>query len=232
MKKMNLHNSKFILRKTPGHLLIRFIWLLLLLSSLSLLLFQRRYSDGHILLWNNLRIVGDRTELTHFLPKDAEVLELGVRDAKYASEILYLSEVLQRTVFYTGIDSWSLGKHTTDEYAKALKKLRGQRSKATLIRAFFKEIGNFFEREQFDLIYVDGFAGTGEEKGKTFWMSWPYLKRGGIFAGHDYASKKYPLVKKYLDEFKKSVAPNETLYVTEKGDNSGDNERSFYFRKP
>ena len=45
-------------------------------------------------------------------------------------------------------------------------------------------------------------------------------------------SKKYPLVTKYLDEFKKSVVPNEMLYVTEKGDNSGDNERSFYFRKP
>ena len=221
---MNLHKFEVNLRKTPGHVLIRFIWLFLLLSSLSLLLFQKRYFYGHVSTRINLRIIGDRTELTHFLPRDAEVLELGVRDAKHASEILYLSKALQKKVFYTGVDSWSIGKHTSDEYAKALKNLRGQRSKSTLIRAFFKEIGNFFEREQFDLIYVDGFAGTGEEKGKTFWMSWPYLKRGGIFAGHDYASKKYPLVKKYLDEFKKSVAPNETLYVTEKGDDSGDND--------
>jgi len=230
---MNLHKFEVNMRKTPGHLLIRFIWLFLLLSSLSLLLlFQRRYSYGQISTRNNLRIIGDRTELIHFLPRDAEVLELGVRDAKHASEILYLSDALQKNLFYTGVDSWSIGKHTTDEYAKALKNLRGQRSKSTLIRASFKDIGNFFESEQFDFIYVDGFAGTGEEKGKTFWMSWPYLKGGGIFAGHDYASKKYPLVTKYLDEFKKSVAPNETLYVTEKGDDSGDNERSFYFRKP
>ena len=122
---MNLHNFEVNLRKTHGHLLIRFICLLLLLSPLSLLLFQRRYSDGHVSLWNNLRLIDDRTELTHFLPKDAEVLELGVRDAKHASEILYLSEVLQKNVFYTGVDSWSLGKHTIDEYAKALEKLRG-----------------------------------------------------------------------------------------------------------
>ena len=108
---MNLHNFEVNLRKTHGHLLIRFICLLLLLSPLSLLLFQRRYSDGHVSLWNNLRLIGDRTEVTHFLPKDAEVLELGVRDAKHASEILYLSEVLQKNVFYTGVDSWSLGAH-------------------------------------------------------------------------------------------------------------------------
>jgi hypothetical protein len=95
-------------------------------------------------LWNNLRLIGDRTELVHFLPERCEVLELGVRDAKHASEILYLSEVLQKNVFYTGVDSWSLGKHTTDEYAKALKRLRGQRSKSTLVRALFKDIRIFF----------------------------------------------------------------------------------------
>ena len=52
------------------------------------------------------------------------------------------------------------------------------------------------------------------------------MKRGALLAGHDYALSKYPLVTKYLDRFKSLVAPNQTLYVTKKGDDSGDREKS------
>jgi len=179
-----------------------------------------------------VKIVDDRTELVRFLPTKARVLELGVRDAKYAFEILQESSKLSRKIHYTGIDSWSSGTHTVNEYALAFKKLKIFEAQSTIIRCTFEEAVNFFEKEYFDFIYIDGFAETGEEKGETFKLWWPYLKSGGLFAGHDYASSKYPLVTKYLDIFKSANAPNQVLYVTKEGDDSNDREKSFYFIKP
>lgn len=46
-------------------------------------------------------------------------------------------------------------------------------------------------------IYVDGYAHTGEDRGKTLFDWYPKLKIGGLMAGDDYHDD-WPLVKKLL----------------------------------
>ena len=74
-----------------------------------------------------------------------------------------------------------------------------------------------FDDEYFDFIYVDGYAHTGEEKGKTFIDWFPKLKPGGIFAGHDY-SEKYPLVVENVNMFVSSINAKINIIKDESAD--------------
>tara|TARA_Y100000389_G_C17052243_1_gene313332 strand:+ start:118 stop:318 length:201 start_codon:yes stop_codon:yes gene_type:complete len=58
-----------------------------------------------------------------------------------------------------------------------------------------------FPDDFFDFIYVDGYAHTGEENGKTFFDWWPKLKQNGIFSGDDYDNKKWTEVYKNVNNF-------------------------------
>jgi hypothetical protein len=42
------------------------------------------------------------------------------------------------------------------------------------------------------MIYIDGYAHTGQEGGQTLRDWWPKLAPGGVFAGHDYDLAAYP----------------------------------------
>jgi hypothetical protein len=64
----------------------------------------------------------------------------------------------------------------------------------------FNEALPLFPDQYFDFIYVDGYAANGEEGGGTLYDWWPKLRRGGVFAGHDY-SPDWPLVMKAVDSF-------------------------------
>jgi len=62
--------------------------------------------------------------------------------------------------------------------------------------------------EDFDFIYIDGNAGSGQEKGETIFNWYCKLKPGGIYSGHDYY-KKYPLtienVNKFAERYEKQL---------------------------
>lgn len=74
------------------------------------------------------------------------------------------------------------------------------RSRNTIIRKTFDEALLMFSDEYFDFIYIDGYAHTGQEEGKTMSDWFPKLKAGGIISGDDY-SEKWPKVIEQVDKF-------------------------------
>ncbi|MFQ3200803.1 MAG: SAM-dependent methyltransferase [Zhongshania sp.] len=93
--------------------------------------------------------------------------------------------------FY-GVDLYE-DDHDTKEYISALK-LVGIEDDYTLLRMSFDDVIELFEDTFFDFIYFDGYAHTGEERGKTFSDWYRKLKVGGVFAGDD-SHDDWPLVK-------------------------------------
>jgi len=189
---------------------------------------HRRLLATHL---HHVTTVEQRIDFIKFIPRQAEGLELGVRTGVFSRELLGTKHFAH----LTGIDAWgdvSRG-HENSEYITALKALRSFRENSTVIRMFFEPAAAAFEDESFDFIYCDGYAHTGGNNGKDFEQYWPKLKKGGLFAGHDYGGK-YPLVKTYVDKFfadkkaKGEVAGE--LFITSAGD-TVDNERSWYMRK-
>jgi len=176
-----------------------------------------------------LRIVERREELVSFLPERAEGLELGVRTGDFSKQLLESGKFRH----LTSIDAWAAGSHDIREYTIAVKKLSRYRANNTIIRALFDDALPIVVDESMDFIYLDGTAKSGFSGGKDLTNWWPKLKRGGLFAGHDYGGK-YRLIKPRVDSFfNKKKSENQVtgrLYVTKRGDRS-DKQHSWYFRK-
>lgn len=142
-------------------------------------------------------MTNSRNDLFNLLKGDQNIgIELGVAKG------LYSKAMVDSNKFYKvyGIDRYG-DHHDTKEYIDALKYV-GLDKPYILIRSFFEEALDLFSDNYFDFIYIDGYAHSGQEKGKTFEQWFSKLKIGGIFAGHDYHSK-WPLTVKHVDEFVK-----------------------------
>jgi SAM-dependent methyltransferase len=63
-----------------------------------------------------------------------------------------------------------------------------------LLRMTFAEAHLLFPDEFFDFVYVDGYAHSGEEGGRTILDWYAKVKPGGILAGDDYDPVRWPLV--------------------------------------
>ena len=129
----------------------------------------------------------DRFDAVRMIEVDAPSgLELGVAAGVYSEQ------VNKRVDFasYTGVDAF-IGHHS-DEYNKAAK-VYGAIKGAQLIRATFDDFKRSGSCGMYDYVYIDGFAHTGEEGGKTISDFWVHLRMGGIIAGDDYHSD-WPLV--------------------------------------
>jgi hypothetical protein len=87
-----------------------------------------------------------------------------------------------------------------------------------------------FPDEYFDFIYVDGYAHTGQERGKTFYDWWPKVKPGGLFGGDDY-DVQWPETTTAVNTFVKNV--NRELYVTQcdKGEDWASLFQSWFVQK-
>lgn len=133
-------------------------------------------------------------------------IELGVAKGIYAKRMVE-SKKFKR--FY-GVDMYA-DTHDTAEYCAALKYIGYQNPSYCLLRTDFDSALELFDDNHFDFIYVDGFAHTGEEGGKTLidWLK--KLKNGGILAGDDY-HEDWPLVKWAVNDFVKRLGVE--LYVT------------------
>jgi len=191
-----------------------------------------RLSDSEPM--NKVRALPDinlRTELATLVPYGSEALELGVRTAMFSEQLLSA----HRFGHLTSIDAWqdTDRHHYIEEYGSSIKRLRPYRENNTIIRMFFDEAVAYFDNESFDFIYVDGYAHTGANEGRDFSNWWPKLKKGGLFAGHDYGTN-YPLVKKFLDPFyrdkKSSKEVIGEMHLTKMPDEV-EGEISWYFRK-
>jgi len=136
-----------------------------------------------------------RSHLVDLLPSDAVVIELGVAAGAFAVELLKRSPSIR----YVGVDRWS-DHHNEAEMVAATSAIKEMSLEANLIRATFRQALEGFGVGTADMVYIDGYAHTGQERGETLRDWWPVLKSGGIFAGHDY-DPKYSATMKAVDAF-------------------------------
>ena len=82
----------------------------------------------------------------------------------------------------------------------------------------FDEALSLFPDEYFDFIYIDGYAHTGQDNGKTLTDWWPKLKKGGVFSGDDYHSD-WPNTMRVVNEFtaQNNLKLNIFKFTAEKG---------------
>lgn len=123
------------------------------------------------------------------LPAEGNVgIELGVARGAFSARMVASGKFRQ---FY-GVDAYVDG-HSTGEYKTALR-ATGLWSDYRLLRMNFAQAVDLFPDAHFDFIYVDGFAHSGLEGGRTLSDWYPKLKPGGILAGDDYDPNVWPLV--------------------------------------
>lgn len=122
-------------------------------------------------------------------------IELGVAAGSFAERMVGSG----RFEHYFGVDVYG-DLHNAREYKKALVRV-GMISEFRLLRLTFDQALDLFPEEFFDFIYIDGYAHTGEEGGRTLVDWYPKLKPGGIMAGDDYALEDWPLVVWAVNDF-------------------------------
>jgi Methyltransferase domain len=115
-------------------------------------------------------------------------IELGVAAGSFSARMVQSG----RFARFFGVDAYSDG-HSAREYKAALL-ATGLWSDYRLLRMTFAQAVDLFPDASFDFIYVDGFAHSGLEGGRTLADWFPKLKPGGIIAGDDYDAKAWPLV--------------------------------------
>lgn len=129
-----------------------------------------------------------RHDVVKFLDGEENIgVELGVASGLLSKRLLETNKF--KLLF--GIDVYG-DTHDTNEYKSALSTI-GVDARHKLIRLTFEDAVDLFPDNYFDFIYVDGFAHTGEEGGKTLVDWYKKLKIGGIMSGDDYHTD-WPLV--------------------------------------
>ncbi|WP_279473885.1 class I SAM-dependent methyltransferase [Aeromonas caviae] len=105
-------------------------------------------------------------------------IELGVAEGIFSERIMKLGQLS----FLYGVDMYAGDRgHDINQYKSAFMRLDKYREKYALLKMKFDEALDMFPDEYFDFIYVDGYAHTGEEEGKTLHDWFPKLKVGGGF---------------------------------------------------
>lgn len=150
-----------------------------------------------------------RSQLGELLPNKSIAIELGVAKGYFSRELLENNPNI--STLYS-VDRWTDRSHQIKEYTNTVNYLRPYRDRNIIYRASFEEICPMFSDNIFDLVYIDGYAHTGQEEGNTLSQWWPKVKKGGIFSGHDYHNR-WPLTIKQVDKFVKERGL--TLYLTE-----------------
>jgi hypothetical protein len=138
-----------------------------------------------------------RQDITKLVNNEGIGLELGIAEGVFHERVLQNSNL-----YMYGIDMYSDRTHTHDEYKRALKRILKHPCRSTILKMRFDEALDLFPDNFFDLIYIDGYAHTGQENGKTLRDWYPKLKSNGIFAGDDY-HERWPFVVDVVNKFVK-----------------------------
>lgn len=133
-------------------------------------------------------------------------IELGVASGEFSKRMV---ESKKFETFF-GVDMYA-DMHDVNEYKKALKHV-GILKNYKLLRMTFEEALDLFPDNFFDFIYIDGYAHSGEEGGKTLADWTKKVKIGGVIAGDDY-HEDWPLVVEAVNDFVKQT--NFDFFVTE-----------------
>jgi hypothetical protein len=133
-------------------------------------------------------------------------IELGVAEGVFSSRMMKSGKFKR---FY-GVDIYG-DRHDTREYISALRNVGLENPNYHLLRMDFDSALDLFPDEYFDFIYIDGFAHTGEEGGKTILDWYNKLKVGGVIAGDDY-HQDWPLVVWAVNKF--ALQLNQAINIT------------------
>lgn len=140
-----------------------------------------------------------REDISNLIPENSICLELGVAEGHFSKCLLERTKNIKHLY---SIDMWGGDRgHDINQYKRAICNLSNFKEKNTIIKLKFEDALSLFPDDFFDFIYVDGYAHTGEENGKTFFDWWPKLKQNGIFSGDDYDNKKWTEVYKNVNNF-------------------------------
>lgn len=142
--------------------------------------FKRKYEGGLDLIWDLNNIVGKGVGA-----------EVGVYRGDLSKEILRLWD--NGTMFL--IDIWrKVGKEYTDfcnndeqlgYMMEVCEVIKGKEDRANLIRATSETASTLFQNESLDFVYIDA-NHSYEHVKKDLELWFPKVKKGGVFAGHDY----------------------------------------------
>lgn len=152
-------------------------------------------------------------------------IELGVAAGSFSARMVQSGKFRQ----FFGVDVYG-DTHDITEYKKALRTV-GLQAHYHLLRMTFDQAIDLFPDNSFDFIYVDGYAHTGEEGGRTLIDWYAKLKPGGIMAGDDYDAQKWPLVVWAVHHLVAQLGL--PLKVTDQVQDAAYNKyRSWFFTKP
>ena len=140
--------------------------------------------------------------------------ELGVAAGFYSYR---LNNRYNFEKFYC-IDKWN-DHHDESEKNKVELLFKGRKN-ITIIHSTFSEALLKFDDNFFDFLYIDGYAHTGQDNGKTLREWFPKLKKGGIFSGHDYCPKRWPKTFSNVNKFLKDELGYKIHVTGEKTDPS------------
>lgn len=138
-----------------------------------------------------------RHDVTKLINNVGIGIELGVAEGVFHERVLANSDL-----YMYGVDMYADRNHDHQEYKKALSRILKYPCRSSILKMKFNEALSLFPDNFFDLIYIDGYAHTGQEGGKTLSDWWPKLKTNGVFAGDDYDSR-WPLVIDVVNKFVK-----------------------------
>lgn len=156
-----------------------------------------------------------RMELPTLVQPGSKGVELGVAKGHYARLLLDSGRFNELWL----VDRWA-DHHDLLEYHYVVRTM----PQARVLRSTFTAAAPLFEDESLDFVYVDGYAHTGQEGGRTLDEWWPKVRPGGIFAGHDYCERWAPTVEAVNQFIEKHWL---TLNVTQE-----DRFPSWWVRKP
>jgi hypothetical protein len=116
-------------------------------------------------------------------------VEIGVFKGQFSKHLLdnwegtlYMVDPWRELDDY--IDS-SNHKNHPSAYLEVMQSIKGYENRAFMIRALSNQVLDLFEDESLDFIYIDGnHTYNSVKEDMELWF--PKLKKGGLFAGHDY----------------------------------------------
>jgi len=136
-------------------------------------------------------------------------VELGIAAGIFSERMLSTGKFAS----YVGVDMYTDRGHDIEEYKTAIRR-NGIFSNYKILKMSFDDALDLFDDESIDFLYIDGYAHTGQNDGKTLSDWYPKVKTGGLFAGDDYNKKKWPKVVKEVNAFLETHGYDK-VYITD-----------------
>ena len=152
--------------------------------------------------------------------------EIGVCKGTYSKILL---DIIPDLYLYS-IDSWN--KFDSSGVCHEItKELLESYPRSTIIKATSMDAVKKFDDESFDFVFID--AGHSYVDIRVDIREWTKkVRKGGIVAGHDYYSTKYPSVTRAVDEYaKKNNLKIEVVAWDLENPDREERQPSWYFQK-